>query len=391
MNALTYYEAPNGHDLAGLVDPVDLPNAFRVIARPSAKSIHSMAGDLMRTFGATRDLYSRAQGANTLLNMASAWSLASGVTDLYIGEAQDMHEDSILESLEFTQRSGARLHLIYSFGETFTHADTLLRLGGTNQPYETLPEPIRHPDRYPAPLRPTPPETLPLAAMPDEEWMTFRAAYLHTLDGQELAVADRIYNDAYQQTRATSPTDKEAVTGLIASLWDVYGVGRFERTIAVRAVQAGLFRDGSYLRVEHGSLERWVTQYLLNPLQPHHYMALRAFSDPWRAAATVLHAQHVESEEMLSLRALDVDHDGNIPSLGVALPPDAGTIVAAQRWRQLIVADADPPLFDKSVNALRQGIRKVVTELDLPLVTYWRKQSGDRWTQKHGIRIEAIA
>jgi hypothetical protein len=394
MTHLAYYEAPDGVVLDGLVDPIDLPRTIRVIARPNAKSIHSLAIDLGRSLGATRDTYTKAHGTYTLLSGATAWALARGVTDVYIGEIQDMDRGAILESLDFAQSLGAALHLIAAHGEMRVHAATLEALGGTHRRFSTLPEQIRTPsgpgtdngsegavfgDDEPEP--------------PDDEWVSFRAAYHQTFPPEVVSACDRVYLDAYAIARASSATTEEDVARLIADLWQRHGSTHLPATVAVRAVQAALFRNRLHVRVNLGHLERAVKLRLLNPLTDRHYAALASYADPWRAAATVLHAHHVSSEQSVRLRALDVQPDGSIPMLGITIEPAARVVIAAQRWRQLLTSDIeDPPLLPKTISALRAGIRRVTGELDLPLATTWRgTQKADRWQHNYGLKVTPIA
>lgn len=389
MTRLFHYEAPRGKDLDGLVDPVDMPHAVRAIARPNAKSIHSLAADIMRSLGATRDLYTKAQGSYTLLNAASAWSLARGITDVFLGEVQDMDRNGILESLDFAQRIGANLHLISGYGQTVVHASTINELGGVTLRFTDLPGELRSPGRAPSPASTTSEED-DAVEIPDDDWISYRPAYRSLWPAHFVATADQVYLDAYQQARRSNARTEDDIARLIAGLWDQHGCSSVPATTAVRAVQAGLFRNGLNVRVSMGHLERFLHLKMVNPLKPEHYEALRSYADPWRAAATVLHAQHVPTQDILALGALDVEPDGTIPSSGLRLAAGAHPILAAQRWHQLISGDEDPPLIDRSIVATRAGIRRITQELNLPLVTKWSTPKSDRWQHRNGLKVTPI-
>lgn len=156
-------------------------------------------------------------------------------------------------------------------------------------------------------------------------------------------------------------------------------------------MEAALFRNGLIVRLVMHHFTRHVQLNYVNLMTADHYRQLRGFMDPWRAAATVLHAHHVSTEDTLALKALDVTPDGDIPRLGLPLLPEARTLLAAQRWHQLITQDADPPLFKEKPHPLRAGIRAITHQLDLPLVPYWRTQTNDKGTGNIGIRIEEFA
>lgn len=388
MTGLFHYEAPRGKDLAGLVDPINMPHAVRAIARPNAKSVHSLAADIMRSLGASRDLYSKAQGSHTLLNAASAWSLARGVTDVYLGEVQDMDRNGILESLDFAQRIGANLHLISGYAQTAAHAQTIEELGGAIWAFTDLPSELRSPARGAPPVEPDAEDTA--VEIPDDDWLSYRPTYQALWPPDVVADADRIYLDAYRTARHSSATTEEDIARLVARLWQRHGATPVPATTVIRAVQAALFRNGLLVRVSLGHLERFLRLNLVNPLKPEDYQALTSYADPWRAAATVLHAHHISTDDTLALRALDVQPDGTIPSLNTNIDPAARPILAAQRWFQLICGDENPPLINKNVNATRAGIRRISRELALPLVTKWSALRQDRWQHNYGIRVTPI-
>lgn len=256
MTGLFHYEALPGRDLAGLVDPVNMPLAVRAIARPNAKSIHSLAGDIMRSLGATRDLYSKAQGSYTLLNTASAWSLARGITDVYLGEVQDMDRNGILESLDFAQRIGASLHLISGYGQTAVHAQTIEELGGILRPFADLPSELRSPT--PAAGPPSPQDEEVAVEIPEDDWISYRPTYKSLWPADFVATADQVYLDCYRTARRSTAATEEDIAHLIARLWQRHGSAPLPATTAVRAVQAALFRNGHNVRVSLGHLERFL-------------------------------------------------------------------------------------------------------------------------------------
>jgi hypothetical protein len=387
VTALFHYEAPRGKDLDGLIDPVDLPLAIRAIARPNSKSVHSLAGDIMRSLGAARDLYSKAQGSYTLLNAASAWSLGRGITDVYLGEVQDMDRNGIHEGLDFAQRIGANLHLISGYGQAAVHGQTIEQLGGTTRRFADLPAELRHP----TPAAPPGSEYDDAEVeIPDDDWISYRPTYRSLWPSALVEAADQVYLDAYRTARRSTASAEDDIARLIACLRQRHGSALLPATTAVRAVQAGLFRNGINVRVSLGHLERFLHLRLVNPLKAEHYQSLSSYADPWRAAATVLHAHHVSTEDTLALRALDVEPDGTVPSLTTTIDSAARPILAAQRWLQLITGDVDPPLIDKDVNATRAGIRRITKELGLPLTTEWTALRSDRWQHNYGVRVTPI-
>ena len=392
MSHLCYYEAERGFELDGFVDPVDMSSAIRVVAPPNAKSSHALAGAICRSLGAVRDLYTIATGETVMLSSAAAWSLATGVTDVYIAAAEDLTRPAVFDCIDFAGRIGAHLHLVFSYGQVHAHAHTINEAGFRSRPFNDLPTPLRHPT--------LPPVTLPDAdrgdqlngvALPEDQWTTFRAAYRTALTPDLASYCDGIYLDAYRTTRDSDARTVDDVAALAGALWQRLGIGEVERTVTSRAMQAALFRNGLLVRLDMRPFTRHVQQNHVNLMTADDYQALRGFVNPWRAAATVLHAYHVSTEESLALKATDVTPTGDIPRLALNPPPEARVLLAAQRWHQLLTQDADPPLFKEKPVPLRRGIRAVIQELNLPLIAYWRTLSNDKGQGNTGIKVEEIA
>lgn len=390
MTTMSYYEAPRGFPLDGFVDPVDLPTAIRVVAPPNAKSAHALSGAICRALGAVLDTYTKSNGETIMLSSAAAWSLATGITDLYVAAAEDLTRPAIFDCIDFAGRIGAHLHLVFSFGQVHVHAETMNETGFRSTPFTDLPPNVRNPALR---VVETIDATDPYAGveLPQDHWTMFRAAYRASLSPHVVDLCDSIYLNAYTTTRNSDARTSEEVAALAGSLWQQLGSNDVERTVSTRAMQAGLFRNGLLVRLDMHHFTRHVQLNYVNLMTGDHYRQLRGFVNPWRAAATVLHAHHISTEDTMGLQALDVTPDGDIPTLGLCLPTEAKVLLAAQRWHQLLTQDADPPLFNGSAHATRQGIRDVVHQLDLPLIPYWRTQKRDQGRGNIGIRVEAVA
>ncbi|HXH80406.1 hypothetical protein [Nocardioides sp.] len=390
MTTMCYYEAPRGFQLDGFVDPIDLPTAIRVIAPPNAKSVHALAGAICRALGAVLDTYTKRNGETLMLSSAAAWSLATGITDLYIAAAEDLTRPAIFDCIDFAGRICAHLHLVFSFGQVHVHAATMNEAGFQSRPFEDLPTSLRNP--VPLSVVPTAnTDAYEGIELPDDHWTTFRPAYRASLPPHIVDLCDRIYLDAYTTTRNSKAHTTEEISTLAGSIWQRLGIHEIERTVSARAMQAGLFRNGLLVRLDMHHFTRHVQLNYVNLMTGAHYRQLRGFVNPWRAAATVLHAQHVTTEDTLALRALDVTAEGDIPTLSLNIPAEAKVLLAAQRWHQLLAKDANPPLFNGNAHATRQGIRAVVHQLNLPLVPYWRTQKDDKGRGNIGIKVEGIA
>lgn len=392
MTPLRYYEAPRRFTLDGFIDPVELPSAIRVVAPPNAKSSHALAGAICRDLGAVRDLYTQAHGETVMLSSAVAWSLATGITDIYIAAAEDLTRAGVYDCIHLAGRIGATLHLVFSYGQVHTHLATLNEVGFRTVDFTEIPAPLRDPS--------TETRRVDAAALdqgskpvvlPDDHWMTFRAAYRSSLPDDLAEHCDNIYLDAYETARASTARSVDEIAALAGDLWQRFGIGDTERIVSSRAMQAALFRNGLLVRLDMAPFTRHVQLNYVNAMTTQDYQRMRDFVNPSRAAATVLHAHHVSTEDSLALRALDVTPHGNIPLLGIDFVPEARTFLAAQRWHQLITQDANPPLFKEKSNPFRAGIRKMVQQLDLPVIPYWRSLKDDKGRTNIGIRVEVFA
>ncbi|NMM33241.1 MAG: hypothetical protein HHJ13_04435 [Phycicoccus sp.] len=158
----------------------------------------------------------------------------------------------------------------------------------------------------------------------------------------------------------------------------------------MKAVQAAMFRNGLNMKVSPGHLAKDIKSRFLNQLTTEHYQLLATYPDPWRPAATILHACHVDISTIRSLTVNDVAEDGTIPNLTQTIPDEAKVCLAAQRWYQLLDAETTAPFIPKQLTALRSGIRSVVHELNLPLITSWIGRNKDRWERHHGITLTEL-
>ena len=144
------------------------------------------------------------------------------------------------------------------------------------------------------------------------------------------------------------------------------------------------------MKTEQSKVTRYVTDRYFNPLGPNDYLRMARFADPWRAAATVLHAHHTPISAMLDTPARAIEPDGRFP--GVDVPdPGARRILAAQRWTQLVGHEtADPPFISQAEHSVRAGIKRVVATLTLPMQPQWRRAGDKRFEQRIGISMERI-
>lgn len=393
MPNLFAYEAPYGQALDGFVGRAGEPGRERhisIIARPSARSMHPIAVDIMRCLGADRDAFTKAQSAVKLLRQATAWSLSRGMSDLYVGEAQDF-EQHLDECIEFAHGAGLDLHLVYGFGQTREHGPLLAERATVFHEFSDMPASLRGHDDSRGQTNEQEPEPILVPRPPDEPWTAYRYTYTSLLSPAEVDACERVYLAAYDRTRMTEVQTTREVAELIGEIWTDCGLSDSALAIVVKATQAALFRNGFNLRVEYGLLERHLLEYHVIRLAPEHYRMMRGFSDPWRSAATILHAHRVSTEAMMALGARDVTPTGEIPGLDINLPEDGRAVLAAQRFAQLLGDDPSPPFLEGSEIKIRNAIRYVVINLDLPVRTNWRLHGRRNWRQRDGLRLDVIA
>lgn len=383
-----YYSAPKGYEPDAFVDPVPMPTpSMRLITPPSYKTEHVLAAALCRSLGLTRTEFTKALSLDRLYGHATAWALAHHIEDIYIAHSEDLTRDGVLLLLDFAATIGARLHLVFANAQAVTHATMLRAFGAQHSGWQHLPEALREPSTIDEGAATT--DTVPLddIDLPADHWPTFRAAYHDALNPDQAAILDTIYLDAYATARASKAHTRDSIEALGGHLWNRHGIHPVARTVTTKAMQAALFRNGYNVKVDLTHWNRRLPQHHVNVLTPDHYAALATYADPWRSAATVLHAHHVPTETLPTLTCGDVTNDGQLTGREVA--PEAMPVLAAQRWNQLFTGDTEAPLFDQDLIALRRGIRAVVAELNLPIETYWRVH-GPKNAARPSVTIERI-
>lgn len=392
---LNYYEAVRGFEPDGFIDPIALTHpAIRVITPPGAKSGHALAATMCRSLGLTRDNFTKRTSEKTLLDAAKAWALAKGVSHMYIAHSEDLTPAVLDQVIDFTTSIGAALHLVFARGQVYEHAHVLHRHGFTHHPFTDLPEAIRKPGKkaHRLTLAPTVP---PIAGLdlPDDHWPTFRHAYLEALPPNDAETVDATYVAAYRTARASNATTPDEVEALAGRLWTAHGIDDNARLVATRALQAALFTNGWHVHIDLDTFTRRIRQHHVNLLTTAHYEAMASYPQPWKPAATLLHAEHITTPHMAALRVADVTRDGTIPTHGIhPADPAARVLLAAARWHALTTSDDPNPLLLGITDHLKlqRGIRAVITDLELPVLAYWRNLTNDRGAARRGLRIEPL-
>ena len=300
------YEANNGQPLDGLIDFVEMPRAVRLIARPHQKTMHPLWVDILKSLGVTRGVPVAGHGAGSPANLGAAWCLARGVNAVYIGEAQDLSAEAIADCIDFSDRIGASLHLVFGFGQVHAHSTMLKHRGATFTEFEDLAHLIRHPvvhidNDQPRSGAAARSDTEPQKYIPGDDWPTFRAAYRDVWTKDESEACDAIYVDTMRAVLGSKPDSPDGLAAVLGAVWHLHGCEGHRRLVAIRAAQAAMFLLGWNVRVKERWLERYVIDRHLNPLQAHHHRAMTSVAQPWRSSAAILHAHHVRIPDMLAL------------------------------------------------------------------------------------------
>jgi hypothetical protein len=252
---------------------------------------------------------------------------------MYIAHAEDLTPPVLDQTIAFTTSIGAALHLVFARGQVYKHATVLHRHGFTHHPFTGLPEDLRKPTKK-APRLTVAPTISPLAglALPNDHWPTFRHAYLDALPPSDSQAVDRIYIPAYRTALASDATTLDQVEALAGRLWTEHGIDDNARLVVTRAMQAALFRNGWHVHIDLDTFTRRVRQHHINLLTADHYNAMATYPQPWKPAATLLHAEHMDIAAMSALRVNDVTRDGSIPARGITpTHPTARILFAAAR------------------------------------------------------------
>ncbi len=324
--------------LAALNDPDT--GRIAVSVRPGIRRGSWLGQDLLRCLGGRTDV----TGAGRNMDEGWAW-LPAWFRGYHVRELLVLHAEILLPRLlDPLLLLTASLDLdLWLLSERLSDEQALHRQTWTTDTLSwsdlTWPWPARsHPD---------PPEE-PFPAVPDADFVRFRAVARDTLSAESFLRVDRLYSAELARGLAfardgsiTKRSCRDALAALVARCRTLP-----EMTTALRALQAALFRKGWLLHADlRQLLNRWDGVVAPDPVA---WSALRAYRQPWRGAVCVLAGAGCSIEQMQALRMRDVVCDGSELSIEgerISIERAASVLLRAQRELRRTDGATDDDLF----------------------------------------------
>lgn len=290
--------------------------------------------------------------------------------------------------------AGATLLLACDHGTAGTVLDGLADYGAAELPWAAVGGVVPPPDVAPAATGSTAvPEqwTDRDLSLPVEDWPTFRYECHRLLHPGTFAEIDAVYVTAFRAARAWlrrhEPTEEDAAA-LVGSI--VGATGSLDHAVtALRACQAAHMEAGWFLRAD---LQQAISAISQKPaaLTDSQWTALRAYRDPHRPAAVVLHQHGLTVAAMHALALDDTAADGSAAG-PISIDPRGRAYLRAQLLRRHAAgATGADPLFPdeprRTVNAIRDARADLSLKLG-PGRLSENEHPGDRWQRRLGLAL----
>jgi hypothetical protein len=228
-------------------------------------------------------------------------------------------------------------------------------------------------------------------SLPVEDWPTFRYECRRLLHPDTFAKIDAVYVAAFRAARAwlrrNQPTE-EAAAALLGSI--IGSTASLDHAItALRACQAAHMEAGWFLRAD---LQQAISAISQKPavLTDQQWLDLRAYRDPHRPAAVVLHQHGLTVAAMHQLTLDGIALDGSTAG-PVSIDPRGRVYLRAQALRRLAdgAARSDPLFPDeprRTVNAIRAARGDLSLKLG-PGRLSENENPADRWQRRLGLAL----
>jgi hypothetical protein len=227
--------------------------------------------------------------------------------------------------------------------------------------------------------------------VPEAQFTTFRNECRACLDEEGFATVDHCYRAVMSRLGPEEvPDDSDQISRLLIDELDRAG-SVDEALIVAKAAQAGLFRAGRLLRVDHEVLRQWAASAVAAQLDEKARRLISRLADPGQSLLAALPlVTNLNPRELtlldigdLACREETIEVRGQVhpaPKLWHAL------IRAGVAHRRLQGGGKSDPLFvvgERGVyerapqKALRNKIRALVRETGLPLAGSWTPKAGE--------------
>lgn len=387
--------------LAAASDPE--AGAVAITVRPDIRRAGWLGVDLLAALGVRRDVSGVGRNADADWALVPAWFRAWPVRELAVLRS-DLLRPGLLEPLLLlAAQLDLTMWLVDGGGIDDAHARFREAWVGSRASADTFRAHWRavRPKAHARARE----EDSPFPVVPDADFPLFRAAARHGLDPDDFARVDALFlsclEDALGWARSASPTVggcKDRLGGLLRPMGSLARM-----TVAVRAHQVALFREGWLLRVDVPGLLA-STDLADRDTGPRAgaWRALRAYREPWRGTVCALAAAGLSIDAICGLTVADAAPDGSSVTVDgpvVPLEPEAALFLRAQRELRLdeLANDGDQLIGweegDRGWRAVVTALNAAARELDATFVgrhVTRRDPTLRRWTSGHWFALERL-
>lgn len=369
--------------------------------RPDTRRIHPILSDLLAAMGIRNDVSGRPRNMQESMYHTVVWLLANQITDVIVTGAELLDPDHGRQLIQLAHVTGTALWLV---GDHVI-SDSLLEVL-EDWPIEPLNQAAFDKRWEPATTHDESERRDPGVCwpqhVPSSDFPVFIAEARRHLNGDDVAVVESAYWSCVATSKAALTQIKNVDADSVAQVLDLAvadAVSMSEVITTVRAVQAAAFTSGWFIQVNMRSLlansghtGRGVMQ------DPAALDRLRAYSQPYRAAACVLAAARVARGHTVAMRLDDVLPSGALSRQG-SVPQDAWVYLRALRLER-ITSGAGPQdaLFadargeEITGRALTRAVDDAARELGLAIasVRTVKESRGRSWIDAVGVSVQPL-
>jgi hypothetical protein len=368
-------------------------------------SLDWLVNDLLRALG--KDTGLGARNAQAAYDALIAWLVADDVEDLVIVRAHALSAGAWSTLTELAALADARLWLMYQqpklarghreWCESF--APTELDFSAFKQRWGVVPKRSASPT----------PAVVPFPAVPQTDFLLFRAEARELLTADEFKLVNKSYRDAMEKTQAwLDDAETPDADALAAYLHDLTAdcASTAEALTRLRAAQATMFVRGWWTIIDARVFIAAQADAHLS-FDDATASALRRFLSPqYAAAATLALTANATYTALAGLKLSDVETDGARVRLGGRdwqLDASARPLLRAQVIARVVdgACDDDPLFGDRtacdpaapaSARALRKSLDKA-REVGVRCTRNWNSQkpaSATTTMRRVGVTVQAL-
>lgn len=371
-----------------------------VTAVADLRRSYELVWELLHALGVDDQISGNGRETDVSIETVVSWMLAHPIRHVVVLDAQNLPAPILNDLCGLAALTGIDLWLV---------AHPPIRAGYSTA-LEAWPCHEGRAEDLVALLRPAPPSstTAPVfPRVPTDNFLTFRAEARRHLTPDDFTLVDEVYRRVARETTlwletTTDPVTETTVLGFIRQqLWRAATYG--EMIVRVRAVQVAAFLAGWYVQADPHRL--LTTLDIVSRAAIHNedtWRRLRAYREPYRAAACVLAALECSTDQMLAVTLDDITTDGShivIDGETKPVPAGADLFVRAQLAQRrihgatgtdLLMADDNGPYRDRM---LVEAVRNPAIEVGVALLSHTVSRARidpNRWAVRYGLSVQAL-